>query len=44
MAFADHAIFQIAYGQLRGLQGLTVSLNGEFLAAAAVNSLLAEKS
>ena len=40
MAFADHAIFQIAYDQLRGLQGLTVSLSGEFLASASVGARL----
>ena len=40
MAFADHAIFQIAYDQLRGLLGLTVSLNCEFLSAASVNARL----
>ena len=40
MAFADHAIFQIAYDQLRGLQGLTVSLNSEFLAPASANARL----
>lgn len=33
MSFADYSLFLIAYDELRGLASVTVSLQGEFLAA-----------
>ena len=40
MSFADYALFLIAYDELGGQDGVTVSMNHEFLAAAPADVLL----
>ncbi|WP_439815486.1 PaaI family thioesterase [Zavarzinia sp. CC-PAN008] len=40
MAFADYSLFTIAYDDLRGINSVTVTLNGEFAAAAPLGALL----
>jgi acyl-coenzyme A thioesterase PaaI-like protein len=43
MAFADYSLFMIAYDHTKGIPAVTVTLQGEFLAAAKLGALLVNR-